>query len=79
MLIPQFSIRGLMVGTAIFGALSWVVVRGLRGHPLAGAVTGMLALLLVLTLVAAVTFFLAWLFHLLQGVVLKSRERRRQP
>jgi hypothetical protein len=76
MLIPQYSIRGLMVLTAIVGAMSWVVVRGLRGHLLAIAVTGMLAVLAIMAIIAAATFFLAWGYHTLSAQWSSIRRRK---
>jgi hypothetical protein len=73
-LIPQFSLRWILVATAVLAVVSLVASEGLRGAAWAGGVTVGLVALVVAFLVYAMLFAVAWL----TAGLARSRRRLKQ-
>lgn len=64
-LIPQFSLRWVLLATAVCGGLFLIAAQAKQGSAWAAALTMATVALVVVMLVHGVMFFLLWLFSLL--------------
>jgi hypothetical protein len=64
MLLPQFSLRSILVATAVCGIVSLVGAAALRGAPWAAAVIIAIAAVGAILVVHGLMFFVVWLLSL---------------
>lgn len=69
MLIPRFSIKALLVATAVCAAFSAVLAEAVRGKPWAIGVSASLAAVAVMLLLHAVAFAMASVLALLRSLL----------
>jgi hypothetical protein len=74
MIFPRYSLRVILVVTAICAVISLVLAQGLRGKPwAAGMSMGLLAVVVTLAL-GALTFAVIWAFTTVFGRLAERRE-----
>ena len=74
MLIPRFSIRWLLIVTAVFAAFFFLVSVAVRGEPWAIAVSVALGSLALLVVIHAGFFLVAWLIAEMIGLAWRPQQ-----
>lgn len=69
MLIPRFSIKALLIATALCAAFSAILAEAVRGKPWAFGVSAALAAVAILLLLHAVTFAMASVLALVRSLL----------
>lgn len=62
MLAPQFSLRAVLIATAVFGVISLIGGAAVRGSAWAAALVMALAALVLMIAVHGMIFFAVWVF-----------------